>query len=211
MIRRMDDDDLRARLARLDPAGAQPVEPVTGSRAGRQMERAMQTLDPPPSLDDRRRSRRPVLAGAAALAAAAAVVAGVVLTGGDAPAPRADESTTLDLALSETAATASCIVFSEDVLADMPVAFAGTVSTVEADEVVLAVDRWFTDGGADRVRLDVPGGIGPEAAALWYGVDFHEGERYLVTATNGDVNSCGYTTAATPDMEAAFERAFGAG
>jgi hypothetical protein len=29
-----------------------------------------------------------------------------------------------------------------------------------------------------------------------------------VTATNGNVNSCGYTGAATPEMEAAFERAF---
>jgi hypothetical protein len=39
-------------------------------------------------------------------------------------------------------------------------------------------------------------------------VDFQQGERYLVTATGGNVNSCGCTTAATPDMEAAFERAF---
>jgi hypothetical protein len=170
------------------------------------MERAMQTLEPTPTTPPRRSAgRRLAVAGGATLAAAAAVTTGVLVWGGGVPA---DEPTTLDLALSEQAATASCIQFSEDVLADMPVAFAGTVTTVGDDEVVLDVDRWYTGGDADSVRLDVPGGIGPEAAALWYGVDFQRGERYLVTATGGNVNSCGYTGAATPEMEAAFERAF---
>ena len=207
MSPRHTDDDLRARLARLDPAGALPVEPATGPRAGQQMERAMQTLDTPTTTGPRRSRRRLAVVGGTALAAAAAATAGVLVWGGgDGAAPGAP--TTLDLALSEQAATAACIQFSEDVLADMPVAFAGTVTTVAEDEVVLDVARWFTGGDADRVRLDVPGGIGPEAAALWYGVDFRDGERYLVTATDGNVNSCGYTAAATPEMEAAFERAF---
>ena len=167
----------------------------------------MQTLEPVPTTDRSRRTpRRLAVAGGAALATAAAVTTGVLVWGGGAPSP--DQPTTLDLALSDQAATASCIQFSEEVLADMPVAFAGTVRTVGDDEVVLDVDRWFTGGDADRVRLDVPGGIGPEAAALWYGVDFQQGERYLVTATNGNVNSCGYTGPATPDLESAFERAF---
>ena len=207
-MRQHSDDELRARLARLDPAGALPVEPASGSRAGVQMERAMQTLDTSSTTGPRRGPRRLAVAGGAALAAAAAATAGVLVWGAGDP-PAADAPTTLDLALSDEAATASCIQFSEDVLADMPVAFGGTVSAVAEDEVVLDVDRWFAGGDADRVRLDVPGGISPEAAALWYGVDFREGERYLVTATNGNVNSCGYTTAATPEMEAAFERAFG--
>ncbi len=208
MSPRHTDDELRARLARLDPAGAVPVEPASGSRAAEQMERAMQTVEPPSTTETRRLTpRRLAFAGGATLAAAAAATAGVLVWGGGDP-PASDSPTTLDLSLSEQAATASCIEFSEDVLADMPVAFAGTVSAVADDEVVLDVDRWFTGGDADRVRLDVPGGISPEAAALWYGVDFQEGERYLVTATNGNVNSCGYTSAATPEMEAAFERAF---
>jgi hypothetical protein len=207
MSPRHTDDELRAWLARLDPAGALPVEPASGPRAAEQMERAMQTLDTPRATAPRRGPRRLAIVGGAALAAAAAGTAGVLVWGGGDP-PAADEPTTLDLALSDQAATASCIQFSEDVLADMPVAFGGTVSAVAEDEVVLDVDRWFAGGDADRVRLDVPGGISPEAAALWYGVDFREGERYLVTATDGNVNSCGYTTAATPEMEAAFERAF---
>lgn len=199
---RTPDDDLRARLRRLDPAGDLPVDPVSSPRAASAMERAMQTLDSPSTTPVRRSRRRAVGAGLAAVTAAAAVTTGVLVLGGDDPAG------TLDLSLSEDVATASCIQFSEDVLARMPVAFAGTVSAVAEDEVVLEVDRWFTGGEAERVRLDVPGGVGPEAAALWYGVDFREGDRYLVTATDGNVNSCGYTTPATPEMEAAFDRAF---
>jgi hypothetical protein len=207
MSPRHPDDELRARLARLDPAGALPVEPASGPRATEHMERAMQTLGTPSTTEPRRSPRRLAVVGGATLAAAAAVTAGVLVWGGGDP-PASDAPTTLDLSLSDQAATASCIQFSEDVLADMPVAFAGTVSAVAEEEVVLDVERWFTRSDADRVRLDVPGGIGPEAVALWYGVDFREGERYLVTATDGNVNSCGYTTAATPEMEAAFERAF---
>jgi hypothetical protein len=211
MRQHLPDDELRARLARLDPIGDRPVEPAGGPRAAEQMERAMQTLEPPPSLDDRRRSprrlspRRVALAGGAVTAA---VAGGVYLAVDDPAPPVAEAPTTLELALSEQAATASCIQFDEQILADMPVAFAGTVESVTDDEVLLDVDRWFTDGDAGRVQLDVPGGISPEAAALWYGVDFREGGRYLVTATDGNVNSCGYTAAATPEMEAAFERAF---
>jgi hypothetical protein len=206
MSPRPTDDELRARLARLDPAGDLPVEPAGGLRAAQQMERAMQAVEPPPTTEPRRMTpRRLIAAGGATLAAAAAVTTVVLVWGGGTPAA---VPTTLDLSLSEQAATASCIQFSEDVLAGMPVAFAGTVTAVADDEVVLDVDRWFTGGDADRVRLDVPGGISPETAALWYGVDFRQGERYLVTATDGNVNSCGYSTPLTPEMESAFERAF---
>jgi hypothetical protein len=202
------DDELRARLARLDPAGALPVEPARGPRAAEQMERTVQTFETPPSLDDRRRSRRPLLAGAAAVAAAAAVAGGVYLAVGDDPAaPPADEPTTLALELPALDVNASCLAFDEAFLAQMPVAFAGTVVSASDAEVVLDVDRWFTGGDADRVRLDSPGG--GAAVALGYGVDFADGERYLVTASEeGTVNGCGFTVPATPDMEAAFERAF---
>jgi len=205
MSPRPTDDELRARLARLDPAGGLPVEPAGGLRAAQQMERAMQILDPPPSLDDRRRSRRPMLAGAAALAAAAAVVGGVVLAGGDDPAaPPADEPTTLALSLPAGDAMSSCMVFEEQLLADMPVAFAGTVESVADGAVVLDVDHWFAGGDADRVELATPGAD----TSYEIGLSFTEGRRYLVTATDGTVNGCGYTAPATPDMEAAFDRAF---
>jgi hypothetical protein len=209
MSQRRDDDELRTRLARLDPAGARPVEPATGSRAGSQMERAMQTLDPPPALDDQRRPRRRlVLAGAAAMAAAAAVIGGVLVAGGgDDPAapPAADNPTTLALALPAADVNASCIAFDENALARLPVAFEARVVTVTEDGVLLEVDRWYKGGNADQVLLATP----DDAVSAETGLDFVDGERYVVTATDGTVNGCGFTVPATKAMEDAFERAFG--
>ncbi len=37
---------------------------------------------------------------------------------------------------------------------------------------------------------------------------FRVGERYLVTATDGTVNGCGFSGPATPELERAFEEAF---
>jgi hypothetical protein len=201
---RESDDDLRARLRRLDPAGDLPVDPVSSPRAASSMERAVQTLEPPPVRRPSARTR--LLAGAAVLGAAAAVTAGVLLTGGgEDPAP-ADAPTTLALDLPASDATASCLAFDVATLAGMSPAFAGTVVEVDEDSVLLDVDRWYAGGDADRVQLAARGG---EAVALGYGVDFRQGERYLVTAAQGTVNGCGYSGPATPEFELAFEQAFG--
>ena len=201
------DDDLRQRLRRLDPAGGLPVDPVSSPRAASSVERAMQTIDSPVPVPTRSSRRTRLLAGAAVLGAAAAVSAGVLLTGGDDPGrPAAEEPRTLTLAMPPSDATASCLPFEVRYLADMSPAFAGTAVEVGADSVVLDVDRWYTGGDADRVLLEAPGGAAAEA--LGYGVDFEQGERYLVTAANGTVNGCGYSGRATPELEQAFEQAF---
>jgi hypothetical protein len=195
------DDDLRARLRRLDPAGDLPVDPVTSPRAAQHMERAMQTLDSPTATSRRTR----LLAGAAVLGAAAAVTAGVLLTGaGEDPAP-ADPPPTLVLDLPTSDATASCLPFDVATLAGMSPAFAGTVVEVDEDSVLLDVDRWYAGGDAERVELAARGG---DAVALGYGIDFLQGERYLVTAAQGTVNGCGYSGPATPEFERAFDEAF---
>jgi hypothetical protein len=120
----------------------------------------------------------------------------------------ADEPTVLTLTAPMSDATAACAVFSEEELGRMPTAFAGTVLSVAPDAAVLEVDTWFTGGDADRVRVESDFGIGAEAAALGYGVNLEEGERYLVSAANGQISGCGFSAPATPEMEAAFERAF---
>ena len=196
------DDELRARLRRLDPAGGLPVDPVTSPRAASSMERAVQTLEPPTPARASRRGR--VLVGAAVLGTAAAVTAGVLLAGGEEPPPAAAPTTlTLDLPASDVAA--SCLAFDVGILAGMSPAFAGTVVEVDADSVLLDVDRWYAGGDADRVELAATGG---DAVALGNGVEFAPGERYLVTASQGTVNGCGYTGPATPEFERAFEQAF---
>lgn len=196
------DDDLRARLRRLDPAGGLPVDPASSPRAASSMERAMQTLEPPAT--SRRAPRRTrLLAGAAVLGAAAAVTAGVLLTlPGDAGGGDPLATTTLELPASDVAP--SCAGFEVATLANMSPAFAGTAVEVGEDSVVLDVERWYTGGDADRVVLEVPG----RASTATLGFEFRQGERYLVTAANGTVNACGYSGPATPELEQAFEEAF---
>jgi len=89
--------------------------------------------------------------------------------------------------------------------ADMPVAFAGTATSVTDQEVLLEVDRWYRGGTADTVVLTRP----PAAtAALLGSVEFSQGKRYLVTATGGVVNSCGFTMPWTAENAAVFDQAF---
>jgi hypothetical protein len=45
--------------------------------------------------------------------------------------------------------------------------------------------------------------------ALEGGVEFADGQTYLVTATDGTVNGCGYSGLATPELQSAFDSAFG--
>lgn len=211
-----DRDRLRARLARIDPAAA-PGDPMTSRPAPELLERAMSATPsatpaapasdaPGPGLTSRAR-RRPARAAALAAAAAAAVALGgaALLSGGDEAGPGA-APTTLALRLPDPLAMASCVAFDEALLADMSVAFAGTVTGVAGDTVTLDVTRWYKGGSADVVTLDTPG---EHSSASLDAVAFEQGRDYLVTATaEGTVNGCGFSGAATPGLTASFERAF---
>jgi hypothetical protein len=208
----MSDDELRARLSRLDPAPAgTPVDPATSLRARSLMERAMTTpvQTPTPSVpDELARRRRPWLLAVAAAAVLVALVSGAFLLGGGGgdgggagagPAPLALELPPADAAM-------SCIMFDVALLAEMPVAFGGTVTAIEDGQVAVDVDRWYRGGEAERVTIAVPG---QQTSAALDGVDFRTGERYLITATDGTVNGCGFSGPATPELESAFGEAFG--
>lgn len=192
------------RLRAADPA--RPADPDWPARLQHLVEAAMSTTDQdtpvtPPTTARRRWAVAVAAAAAVAALAAAALVGG--LPGGDADPSRRPA---LELALpGADGAMASCVRFSAEFLADMPVAFAGTVTSVTDDEVLLEVDRWYRGGTADTVALTRP----PEAtAALLDSVEFTEGKRYLVTATEGVVNSCGFTMPWTAENAAVFDRAF---
>ena len=47
-----------------------------------------------------------------------------------------------------------------------------------------------------------------QTSAALDGVDFGQGQRYLLTATGGVVNGCGFSGPATPELERAFDEAF---
>ena len=209
------DEELRTRLARIDPAGPDlPVNPATSPRAAELMERAMQTstdAEPDVDLPRGRPGRRPAW-WAAGIAAVAAVAAAVFVFGGSpvpnrppdgGGSPGGNDATTLALSLPATP-EARCRAFDVAVLRTMQVAFEGTVTATDGERTTLAVDRWFTGGDADRVRIDVPDGRTSESL----GIEFRSGARYLVTATDGTVNGCGYSGPATAELESAFADAF---
>jgi hypothetical protein len=212
------DDELRARLSRVDPAAAGvPVDPVTSPRAREMVEHAMHTpvqtprtpsaTDDLDDLDARRRRRRPLLLLVAAAAAVLVALVGgaFALTGGAGPGGTSDPQSTLALSLPPADAAMSCMVFDPAFLDPVPVALAGTVTAVEAGRVTLEVDRWYRGGSADLVTIAVP----HDTSAVFDGVDFRTGEQYLVAATGGTVNGCGYSGPATPELERAYAEAFG--
>lgn len=147
----------------------------------------------------------------AVAAAAATAVLGIgavtVLLGDDDGGPAASDGAARELALPGSDSMASCVQYSVDVLAGMPTAFAGTVVQTGEESVVLEVDRWYRGGEARFVELTTPSG---QHVALNGVVDFDDGERYLVTASeDGTVNSCGFTDAWSEEKAADFETAFG--
>ena len=148
--------------------------------------------------------RSPLIAVLALLVVAAAFFAFTRGFGDDGAGTDAGAETNLDLSAGAGDTLASCLAFSEDILADMPVALLGTARSVQGETVVLDVDRWFTAGHADTVTLHAEAGM----EALIGGIAFVEGTEYVVTATDGKVNYCGYTAEATPELLASFESAF---
>lgn len=198
-------DDLRRRLRAADPVAALEPDP---SRITTLAEATMSTdLDNTESTTTSggRRTGLRVLAAAAAVAAVTALgTAGYLALGPD-DDQSAAAPTTMELSLPPGDVMSSCIQYSVDFLADMPVAFSGTVESVEGSTVRLGVDRWYRGGDADVVQLENPSG--PMTSID--GVEFVDGTRYLVTASEGTVNGCGYTAVWTESMAKDFATAFG--
>jgi hypothetical protein len=140
----------------------------------------------------------------AALALSAAACGSSASSPGAAPAPNPSDGPPLELSLGDGDSLASCIQFDVAVLADMSPAFAGTVSSVDGDTVTLDVHHWYAGGDAATVTLRAPAGL----QALIDGFDFQAGEKYLITAADGNVNYCGYSGLATPELTAAYTDAF---
>jgi hypothetical protein len=115
------------------------------------------------------------------------------------------ESEPMELTAGQSDAMASCLAFDPAILADMPVAFEGTVTAVDGDQVTLDVDHWFKGGDTDEVIVTAPQGL----EALIGGISFEDGKQYLVSASEGQVNYCGFSGESTAELRAGFEEAFG--
>jgi hypothetical protein len=199
-------DDIEARLRDADPMDADDRrrEPTTSWIPAL----VAATVGVPPNDPRPLARRRWVVAGVTAAASVSIALAGYsVLTGGEDSSPPAARATTLRLSLPAPGTSSqSCLAFSTEILAGMPLAFSGTAVEVGDGSVMIEVDHWYRGGNDDQVRLDASSG---DTVSLDGAVTFETGHRYLVTATGGVVNSCGFTSAWTDKMAAAFDEAFG--
>lgn len=147
-------------------------------------------------------------APAIAVAASVAVLGGVAyayVSGSDPTGTPVSTVTTLAMPADSGTSMNSCLPFDARYLRDMPVALSGTATDVGDDRVTFDVDRWYTGGNADVVRL---ANYDVNTVSL-DGLSFELGNRYLITATEGTVNLCGYSGPWTQDLADAFDVAFG--
>lgn len=195
-------DELRDRLSRLDPMPpGVKTEAMTTPSSRELLEDIMST---PTDQQTGPTQRTWLVAAVAAVAIIVVIAGGYALFAGDDGEPVAQ---TPPLALDGGAgdSMASCIVFSVDELARAPIAFEGTVTSIEGETITLAVDEWFTGGDAATVEVHAPAGL----EALIGSVPFANGEQFLITAYDGTVNYCGFSGPSKPEFRAAFEEAFG--
>ena len=197
----MDNEELRSRLQKLDPTtSGVEIKSVDEESSQEMLETIM-------SQSVGSEGIRPAwyLMGAAAVAIVA-FGAVTLLGGGSTPdAVASSNEDALELTLRAEDALASCLALTPELLRDVPLAFAGTVTTVEGEHATLRVDEWFVGGDATAVSLFAPDGF----EALIGGIDFEEGKSYLVSAYDGVVNYCGFSGEETPELRAIYDEAFG--
>ncbi len=200
-------EELRNSLKRLDPMqSAVSTESPTTESSRHRMERVMSTtthLANPPTGVQTPKRWVPVLASVVVVAVAVGVF--VFAGNGTDPAPVAGPP--LELSLGDSNVLASCIIFDVAILRDMPMAFEGTVTAIDGARGTLTVDHWYKGGEAAEVALT---GGSADMVSLIGAFPLEVGSSYLVTATDGNVNFCGYSGPATPELRGYFEEAFGA-
>ena len=194
----MNDDELFRRMKQADPARRDaPAE----SWLDDLVEETMST----PSEQTRRRWV-PLAAAAAVVAIAAGGVAFAMNRGGDdAATPQAQPKTVTTLTLPGDDSVGMCLRISAEALRNVDQALEGTATEVTDDRVVLTVDKWYKGGDTDLVALTP---ADPDMVALIGAIEFKEGSKYLVTAADGAVNSCGFSGPYSADLAALYHEAF---
>ena len=206
-------DELRARLRAADPASS--LARSDPDRVARLLEDTMSQTQTVESRTESTRRRAPLtwLAAAAAVVVIAGLGAFTVMNSGqdsDTPgaAPSTNAATTTELFAPGAGATAGrCLPPSADVLSGADVAFDGTVEKIEGDLVTLRTTQWYAGEPTDLVTVKGPS---EDLQALLAAVDFQDGGRYLVAASNGGrVMVCGFSAPYTQRLAALYGRAFG--
>ena len=200
----MHDDDLQARLRDADPARRTPPPDPSwiDTLAQSTMEAPMTT--PEPAAGTRRTWL--LTAAAAVLVAALGVGGWSALSGDDNRDQVAREKTVTTLTVPKPDLAAMCMQLTPETVGQMQVAFDGTVSSIEGEEVTLDVTKWYVGGDTDQVKLVQNS---PDAMiALEGDIVLEQGQRYLVTAHDGQINGCGFTALWSQELQDIFDQAF---
>ena len=200
--------DLEQRLRAADPLPGPTPEQTAVDQAWLS-ERARAAVLSSPVAPRRSVGRtRTLLAAAAAVAlvAGGGAVAATKLFGGDTSAAPAVAAPPLKLSLGASSPTmGTCIRFSVEDLARMPVAFSGTVTDTSGGRILIDVDHWYRGGDAAQVSLASPDGTPVSLEGI---IPFEVGQRYLLSASDGAISYCGFSGPWTQDLADAFAAAF---
>ncbi|MBO9577765.1 MAG: hypothetical protein J7480_03225 [Microbacteriaceae bacterium] len=202
-----DDDELRLRLRRVDPARDLPAfdQERTARMSQQTIENAQpETPDPAP----RRRGLWWGIGGALAGVAAASVVTAVVLTSGvGGPAAPGAKRPPLQLADQGQNVAAMCMALTPELLDGNQGAFRGTVVAIEGDRVTVQVDLVYRGEPGPTVELTQQDAQAADFSATQYVL----GGSFLISYSDGYVAYCGQSAAASPELTAVYEAAYGPG
>ncbi len=101
---------------------------------------------------------------------------------------------------------ASCLVYDPATVPTFDIAFDGTVTAIDGDQVTFDVNTAWK-GVDGSVTLTAPD---TDIALVGPMPDFEVGGRYLVTAAGSTINACGYTLDYDADTAADWAAAFAA-
>lgn len=211
----MTDDELQQWLQTRDPASSlPPADPTWVARLLEDTMSADLETHHTETRESGTRNRSPLTW---LVAAAAVLVAGLgvfwlvtddpeypnVPAAGDRPSVSSPPTVTELAAAPPT--SAKCMVPNAEILSQAGIAFSGTVQEVGDDVVVLAPDRFYTGEPTALVEVRSDPAM---LQALIGAVDFKEGQRYLVSATDGRVTVCGFSGPYAEDLAALYTAAF---
>lgn len=209
------DEQLRALLQSRDPAVS--LVPATHESVARLMEDAMShdvetpTHDPShPETDPRRRTPLTWLLAAAAVLVIVGVGVFALFGGEDQPiaTPTPDNVPASVLHLSAPGSVQDrCAMVTPELLSLQETAFDGTVTSVDGNQVTLEVGHWYRGGNEDLVTVEASDA---ELRMLIQAVSFEQGQRYLVSATDGIVTVCGFSAPYSDELAALYAEAFAA-
>ncbi len=115
----------------------------------------------------------------------------------------AGPSTTTELIAEPS--TERCMIPNVEVLRLQTVAFDGVVRSVTGGEATLEVSHVYVGEETAQVVVQAPD---RDLQALLAAVDFREGERYLVAASDGRVTLCGFSGPFSEELAELYAKAF---